>query len=903
MSQIDEKYQKLKANGLDLGAAEGPEEDAGFGGRVRRYQHGRIYWHASTGAHEVHGGILGVYLEHGGPGPFPATGERHLGFPVSDEEVIPGTTIPISRFEWGAIYWVPATRGCAVYGSMYDPRRNVLGLPVTSNMQIAGGTACFFERGVRFFPRSVPGVDQVIEGSFDPPLMGRAYIMNPGDQNSRRIPGLVRFREMKKQTYEALTAWRGSVFTDLLKGMFSLAPCDAPFSLLPVTPVSVHTAGTPYLFDVNVIMEVTAGQPADVKERTLYDLVLNMPNGMPYPLSPHSIYVKSSWEKFGLLHITDLHVCRRNEGFRARLQQLGLADAAANYANFQDNFKSFVHYANILHAKGLADAVVATGDLVDYGYEEQDDKTVGNYGRLRRLILGQPFEGGEAAEMLKIPIFMTFGNHDYRVNPYDLRSNIDLPGSGNDRGLNEHSTHNLIESEAIALQDGKTPTYTLGNIEGAGKMLEYDRFDNKYNYFKKYMTADRSYVVRLGPHRLVVMDTKYDNGIPDDFDIWTLLNVGFGGSGFFESQVGYGAPATRKLLAGGAPDSAGFSPAELNMLRNAVHDAGTEGIVIVGMHAPAIGPKGGYPYYLRETMHPFNDPALVDQHLAQNKLNGATWTRTGTPHFKAGTAADGLDNGVIASGQQEFLEICSGKGLVRPVDLVLMGHHHDRVEWRVKLDAGSGALQFFTDFYTENPAAYYHTRNNAPRQGLEPGAAIKVTIVPDAPPTGKFKVVNDHTAEPTKKYGAIQTPPYAAPLNSAANPKEWWQERRPILAQTSALGPIDPRQRFGRFFRITPPKPPYRETVEGTEAPQVPHGQGSVEEVSAPVIQPSFQGFRLIQVRDNAIARVRYVVLSELRRLNFAMPWESEGQGLHGGTHGPLGGVVVDRTIAAGGGD
>ena len=431
-------------------------------------------------------------------------------------------------------------------------------------------------------------------------------------------------------------------------------------------------------------------------------------------------------------------------------------------------------------------------------------------------------------------------------------------------------------------------------------MLEYDRFDNRYNYFKKYMTAERSYVVRLGPHRLVVMDTKYDNGIPDDFDIATLLNVAYGGTGFFESQVGYGLSATRKLLAGGAPNSVGFSAAELNMLRNAVHEAGTEGTVIVGMHAPALGPKGGYPYFLRETMHPLNDPALVDQYLAQNELNGATWTRSGTPYFKTGTPADGLDTGVIAHGQQEFLEICAGKGLSRPVDIVLMGHHHDRVEWRVKIDPGTGALQFFTDFYTENPSAYYHTRNDAPRQRLDVGAPVRITVSADAPPAGRFTVKTDQRSRPARTYGEMSTPPYPTPLNSAADPKAWWQERRPILAQTSALGPIDPRQHFGRFFKVTPAEPHYRPVVEGTEPPALRRGQ-SLEEVSAPLLQPSFQGFRLLQIRDNTIARVRYVVLSELRRANFVMSWETEGQDRRDTTHAPIR-DIVNRNPGRGGG-
>ena len=65
--------------------------------------------------------------------------------------------------------------------------------------------------------------------------------------------------------------------------------------------------------------------------------------------------------------------------------------------------------------------------------------------------------------------------------PYDLRANIDLPGTSGDYGLNEHSTHNLIESEALALQDGRTPTYGLSNLDEARRPIRIDPSDNAYH--------------------------------------------------------------------------------------------------------------------------------------------------------------------------------------------------------------------------------------------------------------------------------------------------------------------------------------------------------------------------------------------------------------------------------------
>jgi uncharacterized protein with LGFP repeats len=77
-SDIARKFQQLEARGLWLGAPQGVDASVGFGGQVRVYEHGRIYWHPNVGTHEVHGGILAKYLDLGGPGDSPAGG-RLLG--------------------------------------------------------------------------------------------------------------------------------------------------------------------------------------------------------------------------------------------------------------------------------------------------------------------------------------------------------------------------------------------------------------------------------------------------------------------------------------------------------------------------------------------------------------------------------------------------------------------------------------------------------------------------------------------------------------------------------------------------------------------------------------------------------------------------------------------------------
>lgn len=82
---------------------------------------------------------------------------------------------------------------------------------------------------------------------------------------------------------------------------------------------------------------------------------------------------------------------------------------------------------------------------------------------------------------------------------------------------------------------------------------------------------------------------------------------------------------------------------------------------------------------------------------------------TGTDFFKFGGLDFILANGVSKGFNQEFLEICAGVGVSRMVDLVLSGHGHKNVEFRLGFEPDKKFL-FFHDYYTENPTKYYVIR-------------------------------------------------------------------------------------------------------------------------------------------------------------------------------------------------
>jgi hypothetical protein len=96
---IEEHFFDLILAGLNLGETIGGEQDLYDGGSLQVYEFGRIYFHPSVGAFEVHGAILVRYLELGAE-------LSGLGYPLSDEQPDPG--VPGGRmntFEFGVLTW------------------------------------------------------------------------------------------------------------------------------------------------------------------------------------------------------------------------------------------------------------------------------------------------------------------------------------------------------------------------------------------------------------------------------------------------------------------------------------------------------------------------------------------------------------------------------------------------------------------------------------------------------------------------------------------------------------------------------------------------------------------------------------------------------------------------------
>ena len=116
------------------------------GGCLQSFQGGTIYWSPATGAWTVKGAIGGRYSASGAH-------RGSLGYPVALEACGQPASGCIQRFQFGTIYWSPATgawssRGAV--GSRYaaaGAHRGSLGYPTADLRCLSGGCAQSFQRG------------------------------------------------------------------------------------------------------------------------------------------------------------------------------------------------------------------------------------------------------------------------------------------------------------------------------------------------------------------------------------------------------------------------------------------------------------------------------------------------------------------------------------------------------------------------------------------------------------------------------------------------------------------------------------------------------------------------------------------------------------------------------------
>ncbi len=402
--------------------------------------------------------------------------------------------------------------------------------------------------------------------------------------------------------------------------------------------------------------------------------------------------------------------------------------------------------------------------------------------------------------------------------------NLDA-GPINVNQVQNYLPYNLPWRDAIALSRGDTGEEVPRlSAETAAKMVEVD---TKIEAFSTYLANRHSYVIALGDHRVVMLDSSWDEGIVTD-----KLNA---------LRVWWGwAEEDEKTFIGGSPNSEGVSNAELALVAETLKRAADGALVIVGLHAPLFNPWGeAYPYYLRETQRPVlgkHVPAhLCWYHLPRNEdhdvANHArqqhpSWfAPSGAPepaYVKRGDNSDLFDYGVSRGRANDLVRLIAGIGSRRPADVTLHGHVHRFNEFRIA--TVDGELAYFMDFYTHNPRSYYPARllRDWPKSEV-----TYVEVVDPAPVSGEPTPL---PYEAKHKY-VVQVPPYPKPLATAPDARQWWAEHRPLVLQTEALGPLKDRQM-------------------------------------------SFAGFRVLSVKGDVIDKIHFIGTQPLHERGYQLPWE-----------------------------
>jgi hypothetical protein len=108
-------HQKWGEKGWEGGFLGYPKTDEVVlnGGRLQDFTGATIYWSPLTGAHPVGGAIRDKWAQTGWEG-------GTLGYPTTDENVLPGGQGRMNGFQRGVIYWSPNTGAWVVQGRILD---------------------------------------------------------------------------------------------------------------------------------------------------------------------------------------------------------------------------------------------------------------------------------------------------------------------------------------------------------------------------------------------------------------------------------------------------------------------------------------------------------------------------------------------------------------------------------------------------------------------------------------------------------------------------------------------------------------------------------------------------------------------------------------------------------------
>ena len=160
-----------------------------------------------------------------------------------------------------------------------------------------------------------------------------------------------------------------------------------------------------------------------IQRSSLYDLALAV-RGEVVGRVRHCLCLRVDDSTVRFVHLTDLHVAARNDMWEAEVDAViagsPVTPGPQLFKNFNARLRDFIKWANNKADEGRLDFVFALGDLVDFSRTGLFDRTPddSNWSTLIEILTGSPAEDGRDNKGLRVPLFTTTGNHDWRTYPY-----------------------------------------------------------------------------------------------------------------------------------------------------------------------------------------------------------------------------------------------------------------------------------------------------------------------------------------------------------------------------------------------------------------------------------------------------------------------------------------------------
>jgi len=173
-------------------------------------------------------------------------------------------------------------------------------------------------------------------------------------------------------------------------------------------------------------------QVSEKQRSTLFDLELRRNNECIHWV-PHALCLRVPSTRVQFVHLTDLHLAERNDLWASEVHstlQRVPGQEAQEFVNFNERARRFILWANSAADNGELDFVLALGDLVDFVEQgiTESHRAANNWQLFLEIITGRGNEAKFGNPGLKVPVFTTTGNHDWRPNPYPPERNPSIFG-------------------------------------------------------------------------------------------------------------------------------------------------------------------------------------------------------------------------------------------------------------------------------------------------------------------------------------------------------------------------------------------------------------------------------------------------------------------------------------------